>query len=423
MNIIKKVIRFFIPECVILRIRVLRVRILQWMVLSRIRRKVRRGDKINVLFLSSENAKWKCQSLYNLMHESRWFNPIVGIMRQDVDIKDDKVNIKRNIDCAEAFYKANGCDTVIVYDPDKLEYKSLRIFSLDLVFYQQPWNVIGDVVPEKVSNYALPCYIPYYVPNYLFPELAYKQLFFHPYLAWHFVLNEFERSLGQSMRKLWNFAGTLVTSGHPMLDEFYLNSIEVPRKPCVIYAPHFTFSHPNNKCIVHYSTFLDYGDYILEYSKKHPELNWVFKPHPVLRTALIKSGVWTEKQVDDYYAEWKKLGRIHESGDYLSLFREATTMITDCGSFLTEFAVTGQPIIHLINPDNKLEPLPLYLTYYRVCSMDDLKNQLCEILEKKNDAKRNERLQAVSDANLCDQYAAKNIVNFLKNKLYIKDNV
>jgi CDP-glycerol glycerophosphotransferase (TagB/SpsB family) len=246
---------------------------------------------------------------------------------------------------------------------------------------------------------------------------------FHTYLAYHFVLNEFEHKIGSSLRNLWNFSGDLVTTGHTMLDEFFMHPIEKTQKSCVIYAPHFTFSHPKNECIVHYSTFLDYGAYILEYAKQHPEFNWVFKPHPVLRVALIRSGVWTEKQVDDYYAEWKSIGRIHESGDYLPLFREASTMITDCGSFLTEFAVTGQPIIHLINQDNKLEPMPLYLTYYQVCSLDDLRNQLCDILEKKNDAKRSKRLKAVSEANLCGQYAAKNIIDFLINKLSIKDNV
>ena len=422
-NAIKNVIKFFIPKRFILCLRVLRVRILQKMVLLRIRRKVRLGGKINVLFLSSENAKWKCQSLYNLMQESEWFNPIIGIMRQDVDIKDERESIRRNIDQAKDFFYANGCVSSIIYDVERLKYKNLRDFSPDIIFYQQPWNVASPMLPEWVSSYALPCYVPYYVPNYIFPELAYGRPFFHYYLAYHFVLNDFEKKIGLSIRKAWKFAGTLESTGHPFLDDFFLTPIEKSQKSCIVYAPHFTFSHPKNSCIVHYSTFLEYGVYILEYAKQHPEFNWVFKPHPVLRTALLKSGVWTEKQVDEYYAEWKNIGRIHESGNYLSLFRETAVMITDCGSFLTEFAVTGQPIIHLINPNNKLELMPLYLTYYRVCSKDDLKRELHEILEKKNDSRRNERIQAVSEANICGQYAAKNIMNFLMSELRIKDNV
>lgn len=413
----KNLFKSLIPQSVKLRMHILIARIMHRVVIFRIRRKVRRGGKVTVLFLSSENAKWKCQSLYDLMRDSQLFNPIIGIMRQDVDVVDDKMKIRKNIESAENFFSNLGCAVVNVYDIDRLEYKKLRVFSPDIIFYQQPWSVFGHMLPRRVLKYALPCYVPYYVPNYVFPDLSYKVQSFHPYLAYYFVLNDFERKQGLSLRKRFNFSGTLITTGHPMLDEFFLHPIDEPSKTCVIYAPHFTFAHPNNKCVVHYSTFLDYGEYILEYAKQHLEMNWVFKPHPLLKTALIKSGAWSLKKVDEYYAEWGKLGRIHESGEYVSLFREATTMITDCGSFLTEFAVTGQPIIHLINADNKLEAMPLYSTYYKVYNKDELKEELCEVLERENDINKVERLQYIKDANLCGQYAAKNIISFLSKEL------
>ena len=57
-------------------------------------------------------------------------------------------------------------------------------------------------------------------------------------------------------------------------------------------------------------------------------------------------------------------------------------MITDCGSFLTEFAATGQPIIRLVNPENKQPYPPLYDTYYNMHNNDELKATLRKVLEK-----------------------------------------
>ena len=68
------------------------------------------------------------------------------------------------------------------------------------------------------------------------------------------------------------------------------------------------------KIIFHTIYKSKYGKDILDYAKSHPEINWVFKPHPRLRTELTYSNVWTKKEVDD---ENYMKRQIH--GNYTSL--------------------------------------------------------------------------------------------------------
>ncbi len=417
-KVVRLVARILLPPGLRLRVNILSSYFRRKTILSKIRGKLAHGGKIKVIFLSSENSKWKCQSLYDLMKSSQWYEPIIGIMKQDADVDGTSEEIECGIDKAERFFSKHGCRTTRVYNVDNGKYCDLRAFSPGIVIYQQPWNIEGAVWPAQAAKFALPCYVPYFLPNYIFPGIAYKQDF-HRLIAHYFVLNKAECALGESVRGFFDFAGDLQAVGHPMLDDFFLNPVGKHEQQCVIYAPHFSFSHPNNYSFVHYSTFLDTGECILRYAKQHPEMNWVFKPHPRLKIALKSSGAWTGDRIAGYYAAWGNIGQVCDSDDYIPLFRKATAMITDCGSFLTEFAATGQPIIRLVNPENKQPYPPLYDTYYNVHNNDELEATLREVLEKGIDRKRDERLEAVEAANLTGQYAAKNIMDFFAKEFGI----
>lgn len=420
-RMILSTIKKFIPTSFKMRMLAFTIFVNCLLVLRRIRNSVLRKRPIRVIFLVSDVAKWKCQSLYDLMKDDTMYEPIIGIMRRDVETKleADIEAITNGIKKTEEYFVAHGCRILCVFDLSRSEYVDLRKYSPDIVFYQQPWNISSSTIgPYEVSKYSLTCYVPYFVPNYFNNELTYG-LGLHKLIWRYFVLNNEEALRWQSMRRFFNYAGRCVAVGHPMLDDFYMTPIEDPKKPCVIYAPHFTFSHPNNPVIVHYSTFLSNGKWLLQYAKGHPEMNWVFKPHPVLKTALRKSKVWSDDQIEAYYSEWGKIGRVCEDGDYMPLFREATAMITDCGSFLSEFGSTKKPIIHLINPENKLDMPELYATYYKVHNLDELSETLHEVLEKGNDYKKDIRIKAVEKANLSGQYAAKNIMEFFDKEFKI----
>ena len=57
----------------------------------------------------------------------------------------------------------------------------------------------------------------------------------------------------------------------------------------------------------------------------------------------------TREQVEQYFDEWRAIGSIKEGTSYMELFANSSCLITDCGSFLTEYAFTGKPVIHLVS--------------------------------------------------------------------------
>ena len=389
-------------------------------VLWRIRRKIARGEKIRVAFVESEIAKWKTQSLFDLMKADEHYAPFMLICRRDGDEKKDEETIRKGVDSAIEYFSAKGNECIDALDMTDLGLRDLRKFNPDIVFYQQSWYSEGIL---DVVKYALPCYVPYYVANYGSLALD-AQMFMHRFLAYFFMQSESWVHALTDWAPWYYYSGKHLPIGHTMLDYAYLNPPKAPTKQCVIYAPHFSFITETIINQTGISTFPRSGRAILEYAQKHHEMNWVFKPHPNLYRELINSGFMTHEDVDIYYAAWATLGRKCEDCNYTTLFSEATVMITDCGSFLTEFGATGKPIIHLVSSTAKLSPMKpsqeLYSTYYQVHNLEEMYTTFETVLEKQEDPNKEVRQTAVRKAGLQGNYAAKNIMDLFDKEFRIK---
>jgi hypothetical protein len=393
----------------------------------RLRRKHKRGEKIKVLFIDTEVAKWKAQSLYLLMKERPDFEPIIGISRRDADVQFDSETIERGMVAAKSFFDRLGDRNVYIYDSARKAPINLDFLSPDIIFFQQPWYREGCHSIEVLHRKAITCYIPYGIPSYGLDISA--RLWFHRLIAYHFVLNkawvrEFKRGVSP-----FYYSGKLLGLGHTMFDQVHGPQDSVmgdTKQKVVIYAPHFSISKSSDKMdfLLKLSTFLENGSEILMYAKEHSEIKWVFKPHPVLRTALIAAAGWTEEEVDSYYSEWEKIGKVNTSGDYGRLFDSAYAMITDCASFLTEFGATGKPLIRLISSRNTSLPgMParkLFSSFYEVHNLKEMYDCFKMVLEEEKDPNKRERLAIVRESNLTGQNAAKNIMDFFDKEFKIK---
>ena len=329
-------------------------------VLKRIRAKPK-DEKIRVLFLVGEPAKWKCQKLYEAMRDSGVFEPIVGLsawnMQTEAICPDDKLDAFHRD--ADHFFDRLGDTHVRTYSLHPRKNIDLSSFSPDLVFYSEPWSPIRSQASESVSRFALTFFIPYFTPSHGDVKWEARHEL-HRFLYAYIVLNEQWAKIFRSGTRPWNYAARFVGLGHPSLDFFPTPGLD--RGSGVIYAPHYSFPatnpHTHYGYIYPFSTFDWNGEAILSYAQSHPDFGWIFKPHPVLRRYLVESGLWTKEKTDAYYAAWERLGRVCYDGDYQNLFLESRALVTDCCSFLTEYGATGKPIIHLLREDTGVVPLP-----------------------------------------------------------------
>ena len=369
--------------------------------------------KIRVAFLCDDSSKWKCQSLYELFLNSDEFHPFVLATKNDAPSYSSKPMTVQDVLNTYKFFKDKGIETYYAFDVEKGKFIPVKKFKPDLIFYQQPWYIHTSQGPVVSSKFALTYYVPYFIANVSSP-MEYD-LRFHRYLYRYYVLNEIVRDFYAERMK--NKGENLKVTGHTQLDYFYLHpNKDNCARDFVIYAPHWSINYPPEN----YATFEWNGKEILEFAKKHPDIKWVFKPHPILKHRLLTQKIMKEDEIEKYWRAWAEVGIVHEDGDYMDIFEKSRALITDCGSFLTEFFLTKQPVILLVS-DKAMPYNPsaqkIVKNYYKANNIKDVYRLFDEIILNKRDVMKQQRLDALDRLGFLSVYVAKNIINDIKEDI------
>lgn len=384
-------------------------------ILSRVKGKHKAGQPVNVLFLFPESsARWKCQSLYEALDRASDFNVAVALTRMDVDWGLPTAEFRRRYECNREFCTARGLKYVEAYSFERDSAIGLDAFLPDIVFYSMPWSIPDCQQPDAVSEYALTCYIPYYVVCHDGARMD-SQLLFHTLLYRYFTTNKYWCEYFVRKSRGFPRAGEFVGLGHPMLDLFTETKEGFGRGDLVIYAPHFSILDVAER----YSTFLENGMFMLEYARSHPEVSWCFKPHPNLRRMLEQVAKWPHGEVENYYRAWEKIGVACYTGEYPELFMRSRALITDCSSFLMEYSAVNRPLIHLLRKDAAFplaEPCRrLSDSFYKVRNNRELESTLKNVIEDFRDPNKEKRRAAIEELNLWHVRSADRIVDYLRN--------
>ena len=346
--------------------------------------------KLKVGFLVCEQAKWQYQSLYDEFARSPYFEPEVLVTEMIISHR-GKQNFYKTIDDCYNFFCSLGLNVRWAYDRAHKRYLTADELGVDILFYQQPWELADCQHPVIVSKSALCCYSPYGMHLVELADNYNRQ--FHLNLWQMFVENEWViEHFGQQIKqKITN----CVAIGYPKLD-VYVNPVKPAAglKPLIIYAPHHSFVAHGLAC----ATFENTGAAILQLARQYQDqVDWVFKPHPRFKTAVIKNKIMTEAEIDDYYAAWQKIGTIYEGGDYFGLFMRSSGMITDCCSFLGEYLPAGKPLFHLAGRENNFNDWAksLICGYYEISDITALSKEFERVIIRRDDYKKDERLSKI----------------------------
>lgn len=387
-------------------------------VLTRIRAKDK-SEKIRVLFILSEPTKWKCLLLYRAMQKGGVFDPIVALSNWNAQQLLGEDALERHFKDTEESLDRLNVAHIRTVKTHPIAASDLKEFAPDIVVFNEQWFPPQQQTAQSISETALTCFIPYYVPDYCNFEIDCGQeveRFSHTY----FTLNEEWCELYRPCFRKWDSVASLVPAGHPALDFFAASEAVSNAEEYVIYAPHFAFpsnSHSMKLILVH-GTFDWSGKAILKYAQAHPEMNWVFKPHPLLRRELVLTGLMSGEEVDEYYDAWERIGTVCTSGDYQDIFLRSKAMITDCGSFLAEYGSTGKPLIHLLCEQNTaVPPRPskmLWDTFYKVRNVEEMTRTFCCVLERGEDPNREDRQRVLTELKLSGGNASNRIVDYLR---------
>ena len=389
--------------------------------LSSLRKKVRQGEAINVLFLTNEPQKWSYNSIYKEFEGSPYFNPVIIVVpryRVHVGTDHTRMSLQEQFD----FYKKRKYHVEYGYVDGK--YLDLRTFNPDIVFYLQLAEIPGIDDPYIVSKFALTAYCPY---SYQFSDYRKHYLdHFHKQLFVNYMEHELTLKRFDSYKK--GNSKNCVVTGYPKLDVFFDEPKDdagkywrEPGKFKIIYAPHHAYEDENT---FRWGTFKENYMFILDLARQYSkETTWVFKPHPMLYSKIVRTGFMTEEGVNSYYDEWAKIGTLYDSGDYFDIFRSSDLMITDCGSFLAEYLPTHKPLIRLINKEGiALNELGERFAdcFYNSHSNEELEHLFTEIAIRRNDYIQKERSKKVDALIDPTETAAHKILNDLLRRLGVK---
>lgn len=165
-----------------------------------------------------------------------------------------------------------------------------------------------------------------------------------------FVENEYVLELAKKYEIIEG--RNIIVSGSPKMDELANIIPQNKSRKIIIVAPHHSIDEDEKSV----GGFLQYSDILLQLPQKYPNIDFVFRPHPLLFENL-RTKYWGKEKSDKYLAELLSNDNVTYSteGKYLELFAESNALIHDCGSFCAEYLYTGKPCAYLykqgLNPD------------------------------------------------------------------------
>lgn len=194
----------------------------------------------------------------------------------------------------------------------------------------------------------------------------------------------------------------------------------------ILICPHHTVWGWKNLNI---SNFLTYSELFVELPKMFPDIDFVFRPHPLLMDNLKAHKVWTQQQIDEYLERLLESPNMEydTSGDYYQKFVDSDAMIHDCGSFIGEYLYTEKPCCYMIKSEEEtykgLVPLGQQCMdqYYHALSREDIIDFIQNVVVDGNDTKKAQREKFVrTELKANYPHASDTTISLIKKELKIK---
>ena len=307
--------------------------------------------EINIVFLVNMASMFAAESLMNEMMQNKKYNVSLYIIPDVRFTREESYRIYEGT-YKELKEKYDFAEKAVIIDYEKdeiIEYKNI-VKQADIVCYPSPYDV----------SYSL--YNPYYAVqenilsihiNYGFFRSIYDRFIYalDNYNSFWKVFLETEYNM-EEYKQYGRCNGiNAVLTGYAKMDRLseYMATKKENKRKRIIIAPHHSVDGGMNKMLA-LSNFEKYADLFLELPLKYPEIDFIFRPHPVLFPTLKNSSKWGEAKVENYINKLKSYKNVIYSteGDYLEIFVNSDGIIQDSGSFLVEYFYTGKPCCYML---------------------------------------------------------------------------
>ena len=305
-------------------------------------------DKVKIVFLAQEPYCWASfDSLYRTMLKDPRFDP------QIVYVPMAHVN-QSKMDFLAVYRNEMGLP-VLYFD----EY-ALADESPDIAMFMKAYDNIPPQFYIENIRKAVPrsMYIQYGL------EVGTEYIDYHfrlplGYHAWRHIA--YGRLLKENAAKYGYRNGSNVyVWGNPRAD--YYGNLDAERKNistewtrringrfCFLWTPHHTV---DTSC----GSFLDYKDTVISYFENTKEVFLIWRPHPMLLSNLLTSGVMMEDERDSLVSRVSGMDNVilDTTPDYRQSFFASDAIVADASTFVFEYLYTGRPVIYTKKLENAI---------------------------------------------------------------------
>lgn len=345
--------------------------------------------KIYALFLTQEPACWpSLESVFAAAQESEAFE--TGLVYTP-------------------FFHNNYIEQIDYYDTYREmgvpvqrhnEY-DLPQHSPDVVIINKPYANIPELYRIKQLEQVIPriVYIAYGM-ELTMDLIKFGFQYYGHYKAWrHCAYGDIVKEYGKKFG--YRNGENIAVWGHPKADHYAdmeKNRENIPEewkqrigsRKTILWTPHHLIDLNSTGT----GTWLIWGAQILTLALKHPDIFFIFRPHPLMMGALVNSHSMTQAQADRLREKIESAENIlwDTNAGYHAAFDAADAIITDGTTFSVEFLYTKKPI--LLTPRN-MEGFYMHEdmleSYYVVNKVQDISNFM-EMVRDGKDPLKEKRL-------------------------------
>lgn len=354
------------------------------------------NDKIKVVFISQYIEAWNSfDSVYKAFKQNDKFEVLIlSIPMSDLNSEMNYSINKKHENKSFDFLKSVGIKSINAYKNN--QWFDLKKYGPNYVFYNKTYNnqYPDEYKSENVCSFSKICVIPYGFN--LFSDTIFDIVYNYEFMLDTYLTFATDVVTLKDIQK--KFSWQYITRrnkykllGFPRFD--LLKDVKKQNensKITIAWMPRWEF---NKKGTQKTSHFLDYNTNFINYVKKTPNINFIFRPHPLMFQTVVSEGYMTSQQVNNITEEMKSIPNlfIDYDSNYMKTLLSADILIADATSLLAEFFVTGKPIIYCDNDEgfNKIGKM-LYKTFYKANSWNEIEQNLIEIINT-NDFKQKDR--------------------------------
>lgn len=318
--------------------------------------------RLRVVFMLFYTEAWDAfEAVYRRMLTDERFEPIVVAIPRRLTGYESWGDLDR---VSGFLTKADVPHLSFDYEDSFEGLEKLKQLSPDYIFLNYPW--MRNYQPGyRIENllWSRVCYIPYFslplvyepseqgVALHLYTQPAHQEsrLIFTADTLVTAALSQSDRS-GRGRKGV-------VFSGSPKLDGLVARAQQFTRETApwplagtdrlrLVWAPH----HSYHEGWLNFGNFVEVHEKMLRFASKHPEFDFVLRPHPFLFSTMTGRELLKRKHLKRWRKAWNALPNtaIDLKSDPAELFAATDLLFTDGISFIAEYPLaTGRPAIFL----------------------------------------------------------------------------